>query len=130
MTPVAWQRVESALIAAAALVAGPAALGIAWWWPLALFLAFDLSMVGYLAGTRAGALLYNAVHTYVSPAILLGIAVLAGGLTWIAVAGVAWVFHVAVDRALGYGLKLDDAFEHTHLGWIGKRARTAVRSDS
>ena len=32
----------------------------------------------------------------------------------------AWAFHVGVDRALGYGLKMPDAFTHTHLGWIGK----------
>ncbi|TDB99096.1 DUF4260 family protein [Actinomadura sp. 7K534] len=29
-------------------------------------------------------------------------------------------FHVGVDRALGYGLKLPDSFRHTHLGEIGK----------
>ncbi|MFL0711613.1 MAG: DUF4260 family protein [Microcella pacifica] len=32
----------------------------------------------------------------------------------------AGAFHVAVDRALGYGLKRPDAFTHTHLGWIGR----------
>lgn len=32
----------------------------------------------------------------------------------------AWAFHVGVDRALGYGLKMPDAFRHTHLGWIGR----------
>lgn len=30
---------------------------------------------------------------------------------------------VAVDRALGYGLKLDERFTHTHLGRIGPRRR-------
>jgi hypothetical protein len=32
-----------------------------------------------------------------------------------------WAFHVAVDRALGYGLKYPDSFAHTHLGWIGRQ---------
>ena len=121
MNPTTWQRLEAALIAIAAVVGGVAALGIAWWWPFALFLAFDLSMAGYLAGAGPGAVVYNAVHTYIGPAILLGVSVAVGGSAWIAVIGLAWVFHVAVDRALGYGLKFDDAFEHTHLGWIGRR---------
>ncbi len=130
MTPVVWQRLESALIALAALVAGPTAFGIAWWWPLALFLAFDLSMAGYLAGPRFGAVAYNAAHSYAGPAVVVGAAALAGGSVWVAILGVSWVFHIAVDRALGYGLKLDDAFEHTHLGFIGRpRADRAGRPD-
>jgi hypothetical protein len=28
--------------------------------------------------------------------------------------------HSSFDRVLGYGLKYDDDFKHTHLGWIGK----------
>ena len=31
----------------------------------------------------------------------------------------SWAFHVGVDRALGYGLKLPDSFRNTHLGQIG-----------
>jgi hypothetical protein len=34
----------------------------------------------------------------------------------------AWAFHVGVDRALGYGLKLPDSFRSTHLGRIGGKA--------
>ena len=30
----------------------------------------------------------------------------------------AWGFHIAVDRLLGYGLKFADRFSHTHLGEI------------
>ena len=36
--------------------------------------------------------------------------------------GSIWLAHIGMDRALGYGLKLEDAFTHTHLGWIGRRA--------
>ncbi len=98
----------------------------AWWWPLALFLAFDLSALGYVRGTRAGALGYNAVHSYGGPALLGAWAVaaaawgVAGDPRWILVVAASWLFHVGVDRALGYGLKRDDSFQHTHLGWIGR----------
>ena len=31
-----------------------------------------------------------------------------------------WTAHIAMDRALGYGLKLPTGFTDTHLGRIGK----------
>ena len=30
-----------------------------------------------------------------------------------------YAYVVGMDRMFGYGLKYDDAFKHTHLGWIG-----------
>ncbi|MDN4476203.1 DUF4260 family protein [Demequina sp. SYSU T00192] len=124
MTPIAWQRLEGAVVAAAAYVA-VIVLDLAWWWPLALFLTFDLSMAGYAVGARAGAALYNAAHNYALPAALGAIALLAD-LRWMGLLALCWAFHVGADRALGYGLKLGDGFQHTHLGWIGKGA---ARSD-
>ncbi|WP_062377412.1 DUF4260 family protein [Demequina pelophila] len=124
MSPVSWQRVEGAALAAAAMV-GAAALG-GWWWPLATFLLFDLSALGYLAGPRPGAFTYNLVHSYWGPAVLLVWAVAAaawatpGHPEALALAASAWTFHVGVDRAVGYGLKENDSFQHTHLGWIGR----------
>src|SRR5665213_444590 len=43
-------------------------------WPLfaLLFLVPDVSMLGYLANTRIGAITYNAVHTYIGPLALAG----------------------------------------------------------
>ena len=35
--------------------------------------------------------------------------------------GIFLFAHSAFDRIFGYGLKYADAFQHTHLGWIGKR---------
>lgn len=119
MTPVAWQRIESVAIAAGAFVCGPLAFGYAWWWPLALFLVFDLSAAGYAAGPRAGALLYNAGHAYLAPVVLAAAFALTSA-DWLMIAALAWAFHIAVDRALGYGLKFPDHFQHTHLGWIGR----------
>ena len=83
-----------------------------------LFLVPDLSMVGYLAGSRVGAVTYNVVHAYVGPAALACAAVLWLGPLWLAVA-LIWSAHIGFDRAVGYGLKLPEGFRHTHLGPIG-----------
>ena len=119
-----WQRFENGLIALA-IVTAVIAWGQPWWILLALFLVFDLSALGYLINPRLGALFYNVVHNYTAPAALIAVwAVLQstdGGATWLAMLAAAWGFHVAVDRALGYGLKLG-AFTHTHLGAIGRTA--------
>jgi hypothetical protein len=47
-------------------------------------------------------------------------AALGDPIDWLGVLASAWVFHIAVDRALGYGLKTTEGFQHTHLGPIGK----------
>jgi hypothetical protein len=131
LNPVTVQRIEAITIAALAVVVTIAA-GYAWWWLLALFLVFDLSMLGYLRGPRSGAFCYNLGHSYALPALLGAVAVTATALDepidWLGVLAVAWVFHIAVDRALGYGLKTPAGFEHTHLGLIGTARR--VRSES
>lgn len=120
----AIQRVEAGAVALIALVAVVTLYPEWWWMVLAAFLAFDLSMLGYLRSTVAGATTYNLVHNYAFPA-LAGMAALAlepvssAASTAAGVLACAWAFHVGVDRALGYGLKLSDSFTHTHLGWIG-----------
>lgn len=92
---------------------------------LAAFLVFDLSMVGYVRSTAAGATSYNLVHNYALPALAALAALALGSVSESAstAAGVlacAWAFHVGVDRALGYGLKLPGSFRSTHLGLIGR----------
>ena len=42
-------------------------IGESWWLFAVLFLAPDLSFLGYLAGPRIGAIVYNAAHTLVAP---------------------------------------------------------------
>ena len=37
-----------------------------------------------------------------------------------------WLAHIGIDRALGYGLKYSAGFGFTHLGRIGKDARTTA----
>ena len=60
-----------------------AALAVYWqndfsWLAFALFfLAPDIAMLAYLAGPRAGALGYNAAHTYIAPLALAFLGLLA-----------------------------------------------------
>jgi len=92
------------------------------WMFAVLFFAPDLSLVGYAVNKKTGAVLYNAVHSYVLHAALAVAGVLAGlPILW----QVALVFasHAAFDRSLGYGLKYAAGFHHTHLGRIGKPTR-------
>ena len=108
---------QVAIFATGALVwlanGGPPLLLIPAW------LAVDLSMVGYLAGPRVGAITYNVAHNLVGPLTLLGV----GWWTdfgWLILVGAALLTHVGLDRALGYGLKLPTDFRDTHLGRIGR----------
>jgi hypothetical protein len=79
-----------------------------------LFLVPDLSMLGYLAGPRLGALGYNAGHSYLGPA-LLGVIGLAAASPLAAQLALIWSAHIGFDRLLGYGLKYPSAFGNTHL---------------
>jgi hypothetical protein len=79
-----------------------------------LFLAPDLSILGYLAGPRIGAPTYDVVHTYVLPLALATLGVAADADLAIQLA-LVWIAHIAMDRALGYGLKYPTAFKDTHL---------------
>ena len=117
--PLLLLRVEGAALAVTA-VAAYAQFGPSWWLFALLLLVPDLSMLGYLASPRVGALVYNALHTTLGPLALLLVGALAGGTMTVAVA-LIWLAHVGLDRALGYGLKYPDGFGHTHLGTIGRR---------
>ena len=94
------------------------ALGYAWWWFLVLFLLPDLSMLGYLAGPRIGALTYNVVH-HKATAVALYLTGALLGLPLLQAAALILLGHSSLDRVLGYGLKYADSFKHTHLGLIG-----------
>ena len=89
------------------------------WLFAVLFLAPDLSLVGYAAGRKAGAVLYNTVHSYALPAMLAVAGVLTGlEILW--QIALTFLAHSAFDRSLGFGLKYAAGFRHTHLGPIGK----------
>lgn len=117
--PRRWLRLEGAVLAAGSLIAYPAT-GQAWWLvPLALLVP-DVLMAGYLRGSRPGAQLYNLAHSTALPAAMIGLGWWQG--THLALAlGLIWLAHVGFDRLLGYGLKYDDHFQHTHLGHLGRQ---------
>ena len=81
---------------------------------LVLLLAPDLSMLGYLAGPRAGAAAYNLGHTYLGSFALLALGQL-GSVPVLTALGLIWAAHVGADRMLGYGLKYARGFKSTHL---------------
>ncbi|GLK62545.1 DUF4260 family protein [Paracoccus kondratievae] len=121
MSAILWQRVEGAGLALAGLlIAAQAAPGWGWLIWLAVLFAPDLSMVGYLAGPRAGAVLYNLGHLY-ALAFLMMVLGVALGSTGLIAGGGLWLAHIGLDRALGYGLKEPLGFRNTHLGQIGRK---------
>lgn len=95
-------------------------LDYAWWIFPACILSPDLSMVGYLVNTKTGAWLYNIFHHKLLAIIILMIGFWLNN-SLLTLAGVILFGHSAMDRCFGYGLKFDDNFKNTHLGWIGKR---------
>lgn len=125
--PGIWLRAEGLAIASTGLIAY-APTEAPWWLIPALFLVPDLFMLGYLAGNRVGAWTYNLAHTAPLP-----VALLAAGLGWqltaLTVAGTIGLIHLGLDRLLGYGVKYDHGFGHTHLGSLVPTARGA-RADT
>ena len=119
-TPRVLLRIEGACIFAIALVLY-ARSDESWWLFAILFLAPDLSFLGYLAGTRLGAIAYNLLHTIAGP-IALALAGLFVSYEPAMAIALIWLAHCGFDRALGYGLKYEAGFGFTHLGRIGRAA--------
>ncbi len=92
-----------------------------WWVYAILFLAPDLSFIAYLAGPKAGAIVYNAAHSYLLPVALMTTGFAMASPLVLSLAMI-WLAHIGIDRALGYGLKYEAGFAFTHLGRIGKGA--------
>jgi len=97
---------------------------VAWWWYLLFLLGPDISFLGYLAGNKTGAIVYNLFH---HKGIAVGF-IIAGYLlqpvnygTTISAIGLVMLGHSSMDRFFGYGLKYFEGFKFTHLGQIGKR---------
>jgi len=90
------------------------------WWQLIVFaVAPDLSMLmGGGKGLQHGRLhpravpVYNAVHRFWAPVVLVAIALLLRDPGWLA-AGLAWSAHIAIDRSLGFGLRTREGFQRT-----------------
>ena len=102
------------LVAAIALAAGA---DTGWWQLVAFAVGPDVALVaGAGPGLERGQLhpravpLYNALHRFAGPVLLAAAAV--SGLigAGFLVGGLAWGFHVALDRAVGYHLRRRDGF--------------------
>jgi hypothetical protein len=98
--------------AAAALAIGA---GAPWGLVVAAALAPDLALLaGAGPGLAHGQLhpravpAYNALHHVAGPAVLLVFGLVSTAALG---AGLAWAFHVTIDRACGYGLRTRDGFQ-------------------
>jgi hypothetical protein len=88
------------------------------WWPLVVFaMAPDLSfLAGMSGGLQRGQLhpravpIYNAVHRYWAPAVLVVVTFLMSSPAWLA-AALAWIAHISFDRSLGFGLRTPQGFQ-------------------
>jgi hypothetical protein len=112
-------RLEGLAVAAVSAVLY-ARIGASWWLFAALWLAPDLSMLGYATGRPCwGARIYNAWHNYAVPGFLalFALALRADALLPVAL---IWINHIGVDRLLGFGLKYGDGFGVTHLRRLSK----------
>jgi len=120
---VGWPRIWLRLEGLAALVAGVVgfrAAGGDLIWLVPLLLLVDVSMVGYLAGPRPGAIVYDVAHNWFTALAILGLGLFLS-IAPLVLAGWVLVAHVGGDRLAGYGLKYPTAFGDTHLGRIGRR---------
>jgi hypothetical protein len=115
--PRTWLRLEGLAVLSVA-VAAYAHLGYGWLLFALLFLVPDVSFLGFVAGSRVGAAVYNTFHSYTLPLLLALTLLLAGEALQLPL---IWVAHIGFDRLLGYGLKYPTAFQDTHLGRIGRR---------
>ena len=89
------------------------------YWQIALFgLGPDIALLlGAGAGLAHGQLhpravgLYNLLHRFWGPLLLAALA--ASGLLPVGflIGALAWAFHIALDRAMGYGLRTRDGFQ-------------------
>jgi hypothetical protein len=90
------------------------------WWPFAVFaMAPDLTLLAGMSGGLARGQLhpravpiYNAVHRYWAPGVLVVITLLLHTPEWLA-AGLAWTAHISFDRSLGFGLRTREGFQRS-----------------
>jgi len=115
------QAEEFAITAVAIYFLTQHTLGLSFWLWIPMFLIPDLSMFGYMLGTRIGAYSYNLFHHRG-----LALLVVASGVYFhqevMIASGILLFAHSSFDRMFGYGLKYEDSFNHTSHGWTGKNA--------
>jgi hypothetical protein len=117
----ALRRAASGALAALLLgsaVTGAVIHGSGWWLLGSCAIGPDVALfLGIGSGLQKGQLhpravrLYNGLHSYWGPVLLAGAAVaLPSGLL---IGALAWAFHVALDHAIGYGMRTRDGFQRS-----------------
>ena|SRR5688572_27040671 len=92
-------------------------LNAQWWCYLLLLLGPDISFIGYAAGNRTGAFVYNLFHHKGVAVVIYVTGFFLNDIT-LQLAGIILFGHSSMDRLFGYGLKLKEGFKSTHLGTI------------
>ena len=90
---------------------------LAWWLYILLFLSPDVGMLGYIVNTKVGAFAYNFFHHKAVAGVLLVIGIIQSN-NYFLLAGLLLLAHSSFDRVLGYGLKYNDSFKHTCVGYL------------
>ncbi len=93
----------------------PGNWGVFW----ALFFVPDVSFAAYLISKKFATVAYNVCHHQGLFALLLIVGYWLAN-DWVMKVSLIFLAHSNFDRIMGYGLKFQDSFDHTHLGWIGK----------
>jgi hypothetical protein len=116
-----WRRPAYALLAASLLAAVVAAVAQGradWWMAVAFGLGPDVAMLfGAGTGLEKGQLhpravpLYNLLHRFWGPAALALVAATGLISPSFFVGALAWAFHIALDRSVGYDLRTPDGFQ-------------------
>jgi hypothetical protein len=108
---------ELAVFAATIFLLYQFQLHVSWWLYIILFFSPDIGMLGYLINTKAGAFTYNLFHHKA-----IAVMVIASGYFFkndvAELYGMIMLAHSSFDRVLGYGLKYQDNFKHTSLGYL------------
>ncbi len=92
-------------------------VGLSWWLYLLLFFSPDIGMAGYIINTKVGAFTYNLIHHKGIAALILLLGIYLEN-DYIILAALLLFAHAAFDRICGYGLKYEDGFKHTSLGFM------------
>jgi len=90
-----------------------------WWLYPALLILPDIGMLGYLFGSKAGAISYNLFH-HKGVSVGMYIFGVYSGSEVLQLTALILFGHSSMDRFFGYGLKHFQSFKDTHLGVIGK----------
>ncbi len=81
---------------------------------LLLLFVPDISIIFYKINSRIGGIVYNIIHTYTVPIILVIVDKVFFENTIILTICLIWMSHISMDRFIGYGLKYDN-FKETHI---------------